>query len=52
MVGVRIDPDQSNLRSRAYARGATWDRHSDLWLMPRHLARALRLSHRIVRVLP
>jgi hypothetical protein len=51
-VGVRIDPDQSALRSRVYARGATWDRESGLWLMPRKLARALRLGHRIVKVLP
>ena len=52
MVGVRIDPDQSTLLSRAYARGATWDRKSNLWLMPRRLASALRLTSFIVKVLP
>ena len=52
MVGVRIDPDQPTQRSRAYARGATWDRKSNLWLMPRRLARTLRLTHCIVKVLP
>jgi hypothetical protein len=52
VVGVRIDPEQSTLRSRAYARGATWDRKSNLWLMPRRLASALRLTSCIVKVLP
>ena len=52
MVGVRIDPNQSTMLSRAYARGATWDRESKLWLMPRHLASALRLTSFIVKVLP
>jgi hypothetical protein len=52
VVGVRIDPEQSMLRSRAYARGATWDRNTNLWLMPRRLASALRLTSRIVKVLP
>ena len=52
MVGVRIDPEQATLLSRAYARGATWDRKSNLWLMPRRLARALRLTSFIVKVLP
>ena len=52
MVGVHIGPEQSILRSRAYARGATWDRSSNLWLMPRRLASALRLTSRIVKVLP
>ena len=51
-VGVRIDPDRPTLRSRAYALGATWDRKSDLWLMPRRLASALRLTSGIVKVLP
>jgi len=52
MVGVRIAPEQSTLRSRAYARGATWDRNANLWLMPRRLASALRLAGSIVKVLP
>jgi hypothetical protein len=52
VVGVRIEHDDSTLRSRAYARGATWDRKSNLWLMPRRLASALRLTSRIVKVLP
>jgi len=52
MVSVRIDPDQPTLRSRAYARGATWDRKSNLWLMPRRLASALRLTGCIVKLMP
>ena len=52
MVGVRIDPDQPTLRRRAYACGATWDRKSSLWLMPRRLASTLRLTHCIVKLLP
>ena len=52
MVGVHIDPKESTLRSRAYARGASWDRNAQLWLMPRRLANALRLASRIVKVLP
>src|ERR1700754_2058161 len=52
VVAVRIDPEQPTLRSRAYARGATWDRTSKLWLMPRHLASALRLTDFIVKTLP
>ncbi|HEY9064941.1 MAG TPA: hypothetical protein VIO33_08150 [Burkholderiaceae bacterium] len=51
-VAVRIDPDQPTLRSRAYARGAKWDAASGLWLMPRCLAKELRLTRRIVKVLP
>ena len=51
-VAVRIGPDQPTLRSRAYALGAKWDKRSGLWLMPRSLAKELRLTRRIVQVLP
>jgi hypothetical protein len=52
VVAVRIDFDKSALRSCACARGATWDRNSKLWLMPRRLASALRLTDFIVKTLP
>lgn len=52
IVAVRIGSDQPMIRSRAYALGAKWDQPTGLWLMPRALAQRLRLTRRIVKVLP
>jgi uncharacterized protein YqiB (DUF1249 family) len=48
-VMVRIATDERKLQQLASAHGARWDSRLRVWLMPRTLAKDLRLLSRIVR---
>jgi hypothetical protein len=47
IVGVKINYGEQQLQSVAKAAGATWDKESKLWRMPKRVATALNLDQRI-----